>query len=88
MTPQTLESLSQRGNDGGKRLVTLAIFYGSQTGTAEHCAIGLAKEGTCGSGWTSPVHGPEEYDFESRPAAQRFFVMEMYGDEEPIDNAV
>ncbi|KAJ3771639.1 cytochrome P450 oxidoreductase [Lentinula raphanica] len=74
---------------GNKRL---AIFYGSQTGTAEEYAIRLAKEAKAKFGLTSLVCDPEEYDFETLDTVPEdcavFFVMATYGEGEPTDNAV
>jgi NADPH-ferrihemoprotein reductase len=74
---------------GNKRL---AIFYGSQTGTAEEYAIRLAKEAKTKFGLTSLVCDPEEYDFETLDCVPEdcavIFVMATYGEGEPTDNAV
>ncbi|KAE9407401.1 putative cytochrome P450 oxidoreductase [Gymnopus androsaceus JB14] len=74
---------------GNKRL---AIFYGSQTGTAEEYAIRLAKEAKAKFGLTSLVCDPEEYDFETLDTVPEdcavIFVMATYGEGEPTDNAV
>lgn len=70
----------------------MAIFYGSQTGTAEEYAIRLAKEAKQKFGLTSLVCDPEEYDFENLDQVPEdcavFFVMATYGEGEPTDNAV
>ena len=70
----------------------LAIFYGSQTGTAEEYALRLAKEAKAKFGLTSLVCDPEEYDFETLDQLPEdcaaFFVMATYGEGEPTDNAV
>lgn len=74
---------------GKKRL---AIFYGSQTGTAEEYAIRLAKEAKSRFGLASLVCDPEEYDFENLDQVPEdcavIFVMATYGEGEPTDNAV
>ena len=70
----------------------LAIFYGSQTGTAEEYAIRLAKEAKSRFGLASLVCDPEEYDFENMDQLPEgcaiIFVMATYGEGEPTDNAV
>ncbi|KAF8516848.1 putative cytochrome P450 oxidoreductase [Hysterangium stoloniferum] len=70
----------------------LAIFYGSQTGTAEEYAIRLAKEAKSRFGLASLVCDPEEYDFENLDQLPEdcavIFVMATYGEGEPTDNAV
>ncbi|KAI0051134.1 NADPH-dependent cytochrome P450 oxidoreductase [Auriscalpium vulgare] len=74
---------------GKKRL---AIFYGSQTGTAEEYAIRIAKEAKSKFGLASLVCDPEEYDFENLDQIPEdcaaIFVMATYGEGEPTDNAV
>ncbi|KAG9035881.1 NADPH-cytochrome P450 reductase [Tulasnella sp. JGI-2019a] len=74
---------------GKKRL---AIFYGSQTGTAEEYAIRLAKEAKSRFGIASLVCDPEEYDFENLDQLPEdcavIFCMATYGEGEPTDNAV
>lgn len=70
----------------------LAIFYGSQTGTAEEYAIRIAKEAKARYGIGSLVCDPEEYDFENLDTVPDncavVFVMATYGEGEPTDNAV
>lgn len=70
----------------------LAIFYGSQTGTAEEYAIRIAKEAKSRYGLASLVCDPEEYDFENLDNVPEncavIFVMATYGEGEPTDNAV
>lgn len=70
----------------------LAIFYGSQTGTAEDYAIRLAKEAKAKFGLGSLVCDAEEYDYENLDQVPEdcvvFFVMASYGEGEPTDNAV
>lgn len=70
----------------------IAIFYGSQTGTAEDYAIRLAKEAKSKFGLGSLVCDAEEYDFENLDQVPSdcavFFVMATYGEGEPTDNAV
>ena len=70
----------------------MAIFYGSQTGTAEEYAIRLAKEAKQKFGLASLVCDPEEYDFEKLDQVPEnsaiIFVMATYGEGEPTDNAV
>ncbi|UZJ56446.1 hypothetical protein CBS101457_005766 [Exobasidium rhododendri] len=70
----------------------IAIFYGSQTGTAEEYAIKIAKEAKARFGTSSLVCDPEEYEFEKLDAlpedAVAVFVMATYGEGEPTDNAV
>jgi len=70
----------------------LAIFYGSQTGTAEEYAIRIAKEAKSRYGLASLVCDPEEYDFEKLDTVPEncavIFVLATYGEGEPTDNAV
>src|SRR5271156_1523208 len=70
----------------------LAIFYGSQTGTAEDYAIRLAKEAKSKFGLGSLVCDAEEYDYENLDQVPEdccvFFVVATYGEGEPTDNAV
>ncbi|KAF8685472.1 NADPH--cytochrome P450 reductase [Rhizoctonia solani] len=70
----------------------LAIFYGSQTGTAEEYAIRIAKEAKSRFGLGSLVCDLEEYDFNKLDALPEgcaaIFVMATYGEGEPTDNAV
>ena len=70
----------------------MAIFYGSQTGTAEEYAIRLAKEAKSRFGLASLVCDPEEYDFENLDDVPEdcavIFVLTTYGEGEPTDNAV
>jgi len=70
----------------------LAIFYGSQTGTAEEYAIRIAKEAKSKFGLASLVCDPEEYDFENLDqlpeGSAAIFVVATYGEGEPTDNAV
>ena len=68
-----------------------AMFYGSQTGTAEEYTIRLAKEAKTRFGISSLVCDPEDYDFEKLDTIPSdravFFVMATYGEGEPTDNA-
>lgn len=70
----------------------IAIFYGSQTGTAEEYATKLAKEAKARFGTSSLVLDPEEYEFEKLDQMPddcvAVFVMATYGEGEPTDNAV
>ncbi|EST07036.1 Flavodoxin/nitric oxide synthase [Kalmanozyma brasiliensis GHG001] len=70
----------------------IAIFYGSQTGTAEEYATKLAKEAKSRFGTSSLVLDPEEYEFEKLDQMPEdsvaVFVMATYGEGEPTDNAV
>ncbi|ODN75426.1 hypothetical protein L202_06577 [Cryptococcus amylolentus CBS 6039] len=72
----------------GKRC---AIFYGSQTGTAEEYAIRLAKEAKSRFGISSLVCDPEEYEMNLLDQVPEdacvIFVMATYGEGEPTDNA-
>ncbi|KAL7411249.1 cytochrome P450 reductase [Mrakia frigida] len=75
--------------DGKKRL---AVFYGSQTGTAEEYATRIAKEIKSRFGVSSLVCDIEEYDFDKLDQVPEecavVFVMATYGEGEPTDNAV
>ena len=68
-----------------------AMFYGSQTGTAEEYAVRLAKEAKTRYGLSSLVCDPEEYEFDKLDQvptnAALFFVVATYGEGEPTDNA-
>lgn len=70
----------------------IAIFYGSQTGTAEEYATKLAKEAKARFGTSSLVLDPEEYEFDKLDQMPEdcvaVFVMATYGEGEPTDNAV
>ncbi|EPQ29480.1 uncharacterized protein PFL1_03235 [Pseudozyma flocculosa PF-1] len=70
----------------------IAIFYGSQTGTAEEYATKIAKEAKARFGTSSLVCDPEEYEFEKLDQLPSdcvaCFVMATYGEGEPTDNAV
>lgn len=70
----------------------IAIFYGSQTGTAEEYATKLAKEAKARFGTSSLVLDPEEYEFDKLDQLPddcvAIFVMATYGEGEPTDNAV
>ncbi|KIS70182.1 putative NADPH-cytochrome P450 reductase [Mycosarcoma maydis] len=70
----------------------IAIFYGSQTGTAEEYATKLAKEAKARFGTSSLVLDPEEYEFDKLDQMPQdtvaVFVMATYGEGEPTDNAV
>jgi len=70
----------------------IAIFFGSQTGTAEDYAVRLAKEAKSKFGLGSLVCDAEEYDYENLDQVPEdccvFFVMATYGEGEPTDNAV
>ena len=73
---------------------TVAIFYGSQTGTGEEFAQRLAKDAQkykikCG------VYDPEEYEMdelvemkEEIPNSVVIFVVATYGEGDPTDNAL
>jgi NADPH-ferrihemoprotein reductase len=62
----------------------IAIFYGSQTGTAEEYATKLAKEAKARFGTSSLVLDPEEYEFEKLDQMPddcvAVFVMATYGE--------
>ncbi|EKD01377.1 NADPH--cytochrome reductase [Trichosporon asahii var. asahii CBS 8904] len=68
-----------------------AVFYGSQTGTAEEFSIRLAKEAKSRFGVSSLVCDPEEYEFRNLDQIPEdkavVFVMATYGEGEPTDNA-
>ncbi|GFZ49232.1 NADPH-hemoprotein reductase [Saitozyma sp. JCM 24511] len=68
-----------------------AMFYGSQTGTAEEYALRLAKEAKSRFGLSSLVCDPEEYEFNNLDQVPEdkavFFVVATYGEGEPTDNA-
>lgn len=68
-----------------------AMFYGSQTGTAEEYALRLAKEAKTRFGLSSLVCDPEEYDFANLDTVPSdcaiFFSVATYGEGEPTDNA-
>lgn len=70
----------------------LAIFYGSQTGTAEEYGTRIAKEAKSRFGVSSLVCDIEEYDFDKLDQVPEdcavAFVMATYGEGEPTDNAV
>lgn len=70
----------------------IAIFYGSQTGTAEEYAVKIAKEAKARFGTSSLVCDPEEHEFDKLDSlpddAVVIFVMATYGEGEPTDNAV
>ncbi|TXT11153.1 hypothetical protein VHUM_01904 [Vanrija humicola] len=72
----------------GKRA---AVFFGTQTGTAEEYAIRLAKEAKSRFGISSLVCDPEEYDFnklDQVPSDKAvIFVLATYGEGDPTDNA-
>lgn len=88
------------GEEGGNDFVSklknqnkrIAIFYGSQTGTAEEYAVKIAKEAKARFGTSSLVLDPEEYEWEKLDALPEdsvaIFVMATYGEGEPTDNAV
>ncbi|EJT52232.1 NADPH--cytochrome reductase [Trichosporon asahii var. asahii CBS 2479] len=69
----------------------LAVFFGSQTGTANEYALRIAKEAKSRFGVTSLVCDPEEYEvatLDRVPSDKAvIFVMALYGDGEPTDNA-
>jgi NADPH-ferrihemoprotein reductase len=70
----------------------LAVFYGSQTGTAEEYATRIAKEVKSRFGVSSLVCDLEEYDFDKLDQVPEdcavVFVMATYGEGEPTDNAI
>ena len=77
---------------GGKQI---AIFYGSQTGTAEEFAGRLSKD-VQKYGMKAQVLDPEECDMEDLPLLKEdsfgdktlvIFVMATYGEGDPTDNA-
>ncbi|KXJ28988.1 NADPH--cytochrome P450 reductase [Exaiptasia diaphana] len=76
-------------NKSGK---TIAIFYGSQTGTAEEFAGRLAKDAQR-YGLKAAVFDPEEVDIEELTRfgeitdGLAIFVMATYGEGDPTDNA-
>ena len=69
-----------------------AIFYGSQTGTAEDLAGRLAKEGSARYGLKTMVANLADYDYstlDSMPSDfLALFIIATYGKGEPTDNAV
>ncbi|GAA5871430.1 hypothetical protein JCM16303_000752 [Sporobolomyces ruberrimus] len=70
----------------------IAIFYGSQTGTAEDYGTRIAKEAKARFGLSSLVCDPEDYDFDNLDQVPEdclvVFCMATYGEGEPTDNAV
>jgi NADPH-ferrihemoprotein reductase len=84
-TRNIIEKLEETGKN-------CAIFYGSQTGTAEDYASRLAKEGSQRFGLKTMVADLEDYDYENLDKFPddkvAFFVMATYGEGEPTDNAV
>ncbi|GAA5844589.1 hypothetical protein JCM9279_006357 [Rhodotorula babjevae] len=70
----------------------IAIFYGSQTGTAEDYGTRIAKEAKARFGLSSLVCDPEDYDFDNLDAVPDdclvIFCLATYGEGEPTDNAV
>lgn len=69
----------------------IAIFFGSQTGTAEEYAIKFAKELKARFGTSPLVLDPEETDFTKLDSVPEnclvIFFMATYGEGEPTDNA-
>lgn len=86
------------GDDGSfvDRLVSqkkrLAIFYGSQTGTAEEYALKIAREVKSRYGTSPLVLDPESNEIDQLDKVPEdcvvVFVMATYGEGEPTDNAV
>ncbi|KDN51453.1 hypothetical protein K437DRAFT_272947 [Tilletiaria anomala UBC 951] len=70
----------------------IAIFYGSQTGTAEEYATKIAKEAKARFGTSSLVLDLEDYEFDKLDTLPEdcltIFVIATYGEGEPTDNAV
>lgn len=68
----------------------LAVFFGSQTGTAQEYALRLAKEAKSRFGIASLVCDPEEYEIATLDRVPTdkavIFVIATYGDGEPTDN--
>ncbi|EJT47627.1 electron transporter [Trichosporon asahii var. asahii CBS 2479] len=83
--PRDFVGKMERGNK------KCAVFYGSQTGTAEEFSIRLAKEAKSRFGVSSLVCDPEEYEFRNLDQIPEdkavVFVMATYGEGEPTDNA-
>lgn len=69
-----------------------AIFYGSQTGTAEDYASKLSRELGSKFGLKTMTIDFADYDFENfgeiLPDVLCFFLMASYGEGEPTDNAI
>lgn len=99
--PQQPTSLNSQISTSGSSFVTkmknsgksIAIFYGSQTGTAEEFANRLAKDAQRYS-LKAMVLDPEECDIEDLPLVSEtlgkalvVFVVATYGEGDPTDNA-
>jgi NADPH-ferrihemoprotein reductase len=69
----------------------VAVFYGSQTGTAQEYALKWAKEARSKFGLSSLVLDPETVEFNVLNRVPKdkavVFVMASYGEGEPTDNA-
>ena len=82
-------NIIEKMDESGKNC---AIFYGSQTGTAEDYASRLAKEGASRFGLKTMVADLEEFDFDNLDTFPEdkcaMFVLATYGEGEPTDNAV
>lgn len=83
------KNILEKMDDSGKNC---AIFYGSQTGTAEDYASRLAKEGSSRFGLKTMVADLEDYEYENLDTFPEdkvaMFVLATYGEGEPTDNAV
>ncbi|BEJ17561.1 hypothetical protein CspHIS471_0609620 [Cutaneotrichosporon sp. HIS471] len=68
-----------------------AVFFGSQTGTAQEYALKWAKEARSKFGVSSLVLDPEQVEFNNLDRVPNnkavVFVMASYGEGEPTDNA-
>jgi sulfite reductase alpha subunit-like flavoprotein len=75
-------------NCQGKRCV---VFYGSQSGTSESYAVKIAREARARYGLGSLVCDLENYDLEHLDTLPidsfAIFIMSVYGEGEPTDNA-
>lgn len=86
---QKTRDIVERMNEAGKNC---AVFYGSQSGTAEDYASRLAQEGKRRYGLETMVADLEDYDYDNLDVVPEdkvlIFVLATYGEGEPTDNAV
>jgi len=93
------ELVSDAGFDDNnfvERLTTqnkrLAVFFGSQTGTAEEYAVKIAREAKSRYGTSALVLDPDTQEMDKLDQVPEncvvVFVMATYGEGEPTDNAV
>lgn len=86
---QRTRDIVERMNEAGKNC---AVFYGSQSGTAEDYASRLAQEGKRRYGLETMVADLEDYDYDNLDTVPDdkvlIFVLATYGEGEPTDNAV